>query len=199
MGKLLHSSRLACCERRMCLRIPEVLHGFKRCGIYRLLLRASQLSCKLIGVSAFLLVRKVVHAMGTTTTVFYVDDNARSRRLLSGVLTDCGFEMITAADPVEALCRCRKICFDLALLDYEMPSLTGSQLAQEIKLLTPDVPIVLLSGYAVLPTTELVFVDAHFGLGTHLDDLLDTMRRLTNSKPPSRFIRTSAMAWSEST
>jgi CheY-like chemotaxis protein len=137
--------------------------------------------------------------MDATTTVFYVDDNARSRRVLSSVLTECGFEMITVADPVEALRRCRKICFDLALLDYQMPSLTGSQLAQEIKRLTPNVPIVLLSGYAVLPATELVFVDAHFGLGTHLDDLLDTMRRLTNSKPPRKAIRTSALAWSDST
>ena len=39
--------------------------------------------------------------------------------------------MITAADPVEALRRCRETCFDLALLDYEMPSLTGSQLARD--------------------------------------------------------------------
>jgi CheY-like chemotaxis protein len=133
------------------------------------------------------------------TTVFYVDDNARSRRLLTSVLAECGFEMITAADPLEALCRCRKIRFDLALLDYQMPSLTGSQLAKEIKLLTPDVPIVLLSGYAVLPATELVFVDAYFGHGTHLDDLIDTMRRLTNAKPPRRVSRTSATAWSDST
>jgi CheY-like chemotaxis protein len=133
------------------------------------------------------------------TTVFYVDDKARSRRLLSSVLTECGFEMITAADPVEALRRCRKTCFDLALLDYQMPSLTGSQLAQEIKLLMPHVPVVLLSGYAVLPATELVFVDAHFGHGTHLDDLVDTMRRLTNSKPPGRISRISATAWSDST
>jgi CheY-like chemotaxis protein len=131
-------------------------------------------------------------------TVFYVDDNARSRRLLGSVLAECGFEMITAGDPIEALCRCRDICFDLALLDYQMPSLTGSQLALEIKLLMPDVPIVLLSGYAVLPPTELVFVDAHFGHGSHLDDLVDTMRRLTNSKPP-RTSRTSETSWSDST
>ena len=131
-------------------------------------------------------------------TVFYVDDNARSRRLLGSVLAECGFEMITAGDPIEALCRCRDICFDLALLDYQMPSLTGSQLALEIKLLRPDVPVVLLSGYAVLPATELVFVDAHFGHGTHLDDLVDTMRRLTNSKPP-RTSRTSETGWSDST
>ena len=103
--------------------------------------------------------------MNKMTTVFYVDDNARSRGLLSSVLAECGFEIITAGDPVEALSRCRKICFDLALLDYQMPSLSGSQLALEIKLLMPDVPIVLLSGCAVLPATELTFVDANFGRG----------------------------------
>lgn len=118
------------------------------------------------------------------TTVFYVDDNARSRRLLGSVLAECGFEMITASDPIEALCRCEKIGFDLALLDYQMPSLTGSQLALEIKFLMPDVPIVLLSGCTVLPPTELAFVDAHFGPGTHFDDLVDAMHRLTKSTPP---------------
>lgn len=133
------------------------------------------------------------------TTVFYVDDNARSRTLLSSVLADCGFEIITAGDPKEALCRCKEICFDLALLDYEMPSLTGAQLALEIKLLRPDLPIVLLSGYAALPGTELAFVDAHFGLGTHLDDLVNAMRRLTNSEQPGRLHHTSPIAWSDST
>jgi len=136
--------------------------------------------------------------MNKMTTVFYVDDNARSRGLLSSVLAECGFEIITAGDPVEALSRCRKICFDLALLDYQMPSLTGSELALEIKLLMPDVPIVLLSGCAVLPATELTFVDAHFGRGTHLDELVDAMRLLTNSKLPRKLNHTSAAAWSHS-
>jgi len=107
--------------------------------------------------------------------------------------------MITAADPVEALCRCRRIRFDLALLDYDMPSLTGSQLAHEIKLLASTVPVVLLSCHAALPDTELAFVDAHFGHGTHLDDLVKTMRCLTNSQPPRGVIPTSATAWSDST
>ncbi|MFZ0287291.1 MAG: response regulator [Terriglobales bacterium] len=133
------------------------------------------------------------------TTVFYVDDNAKSRRWLSTVLTECGFEMITAADPVEALRRCKKLSFDLALLDYQMPSLTGSQLAQHIKFLTPDIPVVLISGYPILPAPELAFVDAHFGRGTSLDDLVDTMRRLTDSKPPIRVSPRFAAAWSHST
>lgn len=116
--------------------------------------------------------------MENRTTVFYVDDNPKSSRLLASVLEGCGFTVIVAHDPVEALGVCRRTSFDLALLDYDMPGMTGSQLAQEIKFLAPDVPVVLISGYATLPATELVFVDAHFGLGTSLDDLLWTMRAL---------------------
>jgi CheY-like chemotaxis protein len=121
-------------------------------------------------------------------TVFYVDDNDRSRGLLSSILAECGFQMITAADPAEALRRCESISFDLALLDYEMPALTGSQLAQHMKLVAPDIPVVLISDHTVLPAQDLMFVDAHFGYGTTLDDLVDTMRRLTKSKPHGRVI-----------
>lgn len=126
--------------------------------------------------------------------MFYVDDNARSRRLLSSVLTECGFEVITAADPVDALLRCKELFFDLALLDYQMPSLTGSQLAQEIKFFAPHVPVVLISDHTVLPASELMFVDAHFGHGTSLNDLVETMRRLTSSNRSSRVNRRSLAA-----
>jgi len=126
-----------------------------------------------------------------------VDDSARRRRLLSSILTECGFEVITAADPVDALRRCKELPFDLALLDYQMPLLTGSQLAQEIKFFAPDTPVVLISDCATLPASELMFVDAHFGHGTSLDDLVDTMRRLTNSKPPGR-VRRPVTAWPDS-
>lgn len=122
--------------------------------------------------------------MENRTTVFYVDDNPKSSRLLTSVLEGCGFRVITTHDPVEALGLCKRTSFDLALLDYEMPVMTGSQLAQEIKFLIPDAPVVLISGYAALPPTELMFVDAHFGLGTSLDDLLWTMRTLARVEVP---------------
>jgi CheY-like chemotaxis protein len=112
------------------------------------------------------------------TTVFYVDDNPKSSRLLTSVLEECGFRVIAKNDPMEALALCKRTYFDLALLDYEMPLMSGSQLAQEIKYLVPDVPVVLISGRTALPSTELAFVDAHFGFGTALDDLLWTMRML---------------------
>jgi len=116
--------------------------------------------------------------MDNSTTVLYVDDNPKSSRLLASVLEGCGFRVIASNDPHQAIALCKQTSFDVALLDYEMPTMSGAQLAEEIKFRTPDVPIVMISGYASLPPTELVFVDAHFGLGTSLDDLLWKMRTL---------------------
>jgi CheY-like chemotaxis protein len=120
--------------------------------------------------------------MEDRTTVFYVDDNPKSSRLLSSVLEECGFRVITKNDPQEALALCKRTYFDVALLDYEMPQMSGAKLAQEIKFLVPDVPVVLISGKTALPSAELAFVDAHFGFGTSLDDLLWTMRILSHPR-----------------
>lgn len=131
--------------------------------------------------------------------VFYVDDNPKSRRLLTSILLESGFKVITANDPVEALGLCKNISFDVALLDYQMPVLTGTQLAQEIKFLMPDVPVVLVSGRTSLPVADLVFVDAHFGRETTLDDLIDKLRMLVRTKIHTVAIERSRTSWSDST
>jgi CheY-like chemotaxis protein len=131
--------------------------------------------------------------------VFYVDDNPKSRRLLSCVLRERGFEVITASDPLEALGVCKGITFDVALLDYQMPKMTGSQLAQEIKLLAPEIPVVLISGKRVLPSAELAFVDAHFGFGTTLDELLDGLHMLVQPRLPPMRVSRATVAWADST
>lgn len=132
-------------------------------------------------------------------TVFYVDDNAKAQRLLSSVLTACGFRVITASDPLEARASWKRLRFDLALLDYGMPFLSGSQLAKEISSLAPNVPIVLISGYTSLGASELSFVDAHFGRDTNLDDLLGAMWSLVRSNRMSASDRQAARLWSNST
>ena len=141
--------------------------------------------------------------MENRTTVLYVDDNPKSSRLLTSVLEECGFRVIAKNDPVEALVLCRKTYFDLALLDYEMPAMPGSKLAQEIKFLAPDVPVVLISSRSTLPSSELAFVDAHFGFGTVLDDLLWTMRILVEPKlarrPDQWAVQRAMMQWADST
>ena len=132
-------------------------------------------------------------------TVFYVDDNPKARRILGDVLTASGFRVITASDSLEARASWKRLRFDLALLDYRMPFLSGSQLAKEIKSSAPNVPVVLISGYTALAPSELLFVDAHFGRDTVLDDLLSTMWSLARSNRLSARDKRAARLWSNST
>jgi CheY-like chemotaxis protein len=134
-----------------------------------------------------------------SSTVFYVDDNPRARDLLGGVLRDSGFNVITASNPLEAVGLCKEVLFDLALLDYEMQYLASSHLVQEIHSLEPRVPVVMISGRASYPPVEWCLADAHFGRGTSVDDLLETMWLLAGSKPDKAITRRSAAAWSDST
>jgi CheY-like chemotaxis protein len=132
-------------------------------------------------------------------TVFYVDDNPKAQRLLGDVLTVCGFRVITVSDSLEARASWKRLRFDLALLDYRMPFLSGSQLAQEIKSSAPNVPIVLISGYTALAAAELLYVDAHFGRDTVLDDLVGTMWSLVRCNRMSASDRRAARVWSNAT
>lgn len=131
--------------------------------------------------------------------VFYVDDNLRSTRLLTAILQECGFDVITANDPIGALGLCKNRCFDLALVDYEMPTMSGARLAEELKFLLPDLPVVLLSGRAEIPKSDLVFVDGHFGPHTTLDDLLDKLRDLVKATSAAPTISRSTTSWSDAT
>jgi CheY-like chemotaxis protein len=126
--------------------------------------------------------KEMEEKMDKRTTVLYVDDNPKSSRLLASVLEECGFRVNSQNDPMESLALCKHAYFDLALVDYEMPGMTGSQLAHEIKNLSPEMPVVLISGRTKLPAKELEFVDFHFGGGTSLDDLVWTMRALSHSR-----------------
>ncbi len=137
--------------------------------------------------------------MDKQTTVFYVDDNAASRKLLTGVLETRGFLVVAAEDPVEALDRSRKVAFDVALLDYQMPGMSGTQLARELKQIDADLPVVLISGLAALPSDELAFVNVHLGSGTRLEQLLDTIQMLAYERLPALDHGSATTRWHDST
>jgi CheY-like chemotaxis protein len=104
----------------------------------------------------------------------------------------------TANDPVEARGVCKNFAIDLALLDYDMPVMTGSQLAEELKFLVPDVPVVLLAGHASVSQSELVFVDGYFGPNTTLDDLIENLRTLVAADTMGTVTRLRT-SWSDAT
>ncbi|MCD6673178.1 MAG: PAS domain-containing protein [Burkholderiaceae bacterium] len=88
-------------------------------------------------------------ALGKGQTVLLVDDETALVRLGEELLARLGYEPVGFESSAQALeCfRAEPDRFDLVLSDEAMPVMTGSELAQQIRAIRPEIPIVLMSGY----------------------------------------------------
>ncbi|WP_029617953.1 hybrid sensor histidine kinase/response regulator [Pseudorhizobium marinum] len=85
-------------------------------------------------------------------TVLAVDDDALVLMNTSLMLEDLGHTVIEAyngKDALDVLRSGREV--DLVITDHSMPRMTGAELAEEIRVAWPSLPIVLATGYAELP------------------------------------------------
>lgn len=78
--------------------------------------------------------------------VLVVDDEPQVRELIKGILTSAGFEVETAEDGISALEKMHAMQFQCVLTDLQMPRMDGKRLAEEIKRLYPQVPVILMTG-----------------------------------------------------
>jgi CheY-like chemotaxis protein/anti-sigma regulatory factor (Ser/Thr protein kinase) len=86
---------------------------------------------------------------GRGETVMIVDDEPMLVALAEEMLAGLGYEPVGFESSRQALqvFRSKPGRFDLVLTDEAMPELVGSELAREIRLLRPDIPIILMSGH----------------------------------------------------
>jgi len=84
-----------------------------------------------------------------TETVLLVEDDEEVRRLASEILKACGYNVLEAGDPLEALtiAERRAGAIDLLLTDMVMPAMRGSELAQRLGALCPTLRVLYMSGY----------------------------------------------------
>ncbi|MDD3411453.1 MAG: response regulator transcription factor [Eubacteriales bacterium] len=73
-----------------------------------------------------------------------VDDEEKIRQLIAKYAVFEGYEVVEAADGMEAVEKARQQSFDLVIMDIMMPELDGFSASREIRKLSP-VPIILLS------------------------------------------------------
>jgi PAS domain S-box-containing protein len=86
-------------------------------------------------------------------TILAVDDDALVLANTRAMLEDLGHAVILAYSGEQALERLERTpAIDLVITDHAMPRMTGSDLAKKIKAHHPDMPIILATGYAELPT-----------------------------------------------
>ncbi|MCK5784697.1 MAG: sigma-54-dependent Fis family transcriptional regulator, partial [Desulfobacterales bacterium] len=85
-------------------------------------------------------------------TILIVDDEPSIVKSLSGVLTDEGFEVITASNGYEALKIIDVESPDLVLLDIWMPGIDGIETLKEIKKNNPEIQVIMITGHGTIET-----------------------------------------------
>ncbi|WP_085709823.1 MULTISPECIES: PAS domain-containing sensor histidine kinase [unclassified Pseudomonas] len=82
-------------------------------------------------------------------SVLVVDDDSLVRTSTSLLLEDLGHRVIGAASGAQALeLFDQGEVIDLMITDMAMPKMNGAQLAHAVRVLKPDLPIILATGYA---------------------------------------------------
>jgi PAS domain S-box-containing protein len=87
---------------------------------------------------------------GSGQTIMVVDDEPALVALAEETLAGLGYEPVGFKSSVAALTAFRATPhrFDAVITDETMPDLTGSELAHDLRKVRPDIPIVMMSGYA---------------------------------------------------
>jgi two-component system nitrogen regulation response regulator NtrX len=85
-------------------------------------------------------------------SVLIVDDEPSILQSLSGLLSDEGFDVLTASNGYEALKLIDRESPDLVLLDIWMPGIDGIETLQEIKKDNPFIQVIIITGHGTIET-----------------------------------------------
>jgi DNA-binding NtrC family response regulator len=79
--------------------------------------------------------------------ILLVDDEEGYRELISRVLTKAGYEVLQAADGLQALSLLEESNVDLVISDILMPNLNGYGLVARLRAKWPTMPVILTTGF----------------------------------------------------
>jgi PAS domain S-box-containing protein len=81
--------------------------------------------------------------------ILVVEDEDEVRELLKDILTDGGHEVAFASDGQKGLALFQEKTFDLVFTDLGMPGMSGWEVAEQIKRLSGETPVALITGWEV--------------------------------------------------
>ncbi len=83
------------------------------------------------------------------TNVLLVDDDNGIRFTLEGIIEDEGYAVCGAADGYQAIELVKETHFHWVFMDIRMPGLNGVETYLEIKKISPESKVVMMTGFSV--------------------------------------------------
>lgn len=122
-----------------------------------------------------------------TETILLVDDEETIINVCRDILLTLGYKVFVARDGSEALniYSVNKDKIDLVILDMIMPGLSGSETFDQLKLINPEVRVMLATGYSINNQAKKimekgcrVFIQKPF----HIEELSQKLREVLDGK-----------------
>ncbi len=84
--------------------------------------------------------------------VLVVDDEKSIRRTLRDILEFEKYQVEEAGDGLECIVKLKQNKFDVIIMDIKMPKMDGLEALERIAILSPDTPVVMISGHGNIET-----------------------------------------------
>jgi DNA-binding NtrC family response regulator len=84
--------------------------------------------------------------------VLIIDDEPSIRSILRDILEMENYNVEEAKDGIDALSKIKKTKFDVAICDIKMPKMDGMEVLDRIATLSPDTPVIMISGHGNIET-----------------------------------------------
>src|SRR5512139_355685 len=85
-------------------------------------------------------------------TLLIVDDEDIIREGMRRILTAEGYHVETSASGRLAIEKIQELDFDVVITDLKMPGMDGIEVLKMIKILQPEVPVIMITGYSTVDT-----------------------------------------------
>lgn len=120
----------------------------------------------------------------STPRILLVDDELEQLLLRAQVMSLRGFPVLTADNPSDAIFMMAEDTIDkieLVILDYDMPGMNGCDLADLLKVMRPELNIILYSGATDVPRNEMTSIDTFVSKADGITALIAEVAELTQS------------------
>ena len=116
-------------------------------------------------------------------TILCIDDDDGMLRYQKALLERCGYKVLTAASARQGLQIAAACAVSAVVVDYHMPEMNGHEVATQIKLLNPQIPIVMVSSDDAIPEPAFKVVDAFVSKNEASRRLLPVIARFCGENP----------------
>lgn len=120
--------------------------------------------------------------------ILAVDDQQMILDLLTGISVSLGLQLTAIQDPLRALELFKRDPFDLVMVDLVMGESSGWDVARQVKLLSPETPVILMTGWGLEISPEEAAaggVDMTLAKPFKIEQLTEVIRMARSKRIPS--------------